>query len=223
MSKSSLRILAVLLTVGIIAVLFAGLDGLPRDVKAQIAAERKSFAAAQSQVQAVQADVSRNLSGESALFGALPSAREYPDRLGRAAGSLAAAGQSVTELEQLEKQNRRSDQARAESLLAREKQVRAAAVADAESVRKDAAHWVDLKQHLPQEVQDMERDYKAVHAVDLAAAAAAVQKAEADWPEKKSDLESRLATARATVTHSDELWQSTTEARRAAAANDYAK
>ena len=75
--------------------------------------------------------------------------------------------------------------------------MRAAAVADAESVRKDAAHWVDLKQHLPQEVQDMERDYKAIHAVDLAAAAAAVQKAAADWPEKKNDLETRLATARA--------------------------
>jgi hypothetical protein len=223
MSKSSLRLLAVLLTVGIIVVLFAGLDGLPRDVKAQIAAERKSFAAAQSQVQAAQADVSRNLSSEGDLFRALPSAREYPDRLGRAAGSLAAAGQSLAELEKLEKQNRRSDKARAEALLAREKQVRAAAVADAESVRKDAAHWVDLKQHLPQEVQDMERDYKAIHAVDLGAAAAAVQKAEADWPEKKNDLESRLAAARAIQTRSDELWQSTTEARRAAAANDYAK
>ena len=223
MSKSSLRILAVLLTVGILVVLFAGLDGLPGAVKAQIAAERKSFTAAQSQLQSAQAEVSRNLASESALFRALPSAREYPDRLGRAASSLAAAGQSLAELEKLEKQNRRSDRDRAESLLAREKQVRAAAVADAESVRKDAAHWVDLKQHLPQEVQDMERDYKAIHAVDLAAAAAAVQKAQADWPEKKNDLDSRLATARGILTRSDELWQSTTEARRAAAANDYNK
>ena len=122
-----------------------------------------------------------------------------------------------------QKQNRRSDRDRAEALLARQKQVRAAAVADAESVRQDAAHWVDLKQHLPQEVQDMERDYKAIHAVDLAAAAAAVQKAQADWPEKKSDLESRLATARGILARSEELWQSTTEARRAAAANDYSK
>ncbi len=223
MSKSSLRILAVLLTVGIVVVLFAGLDGLPRAVKAQIAAERKSFSAAQSQVQSAQAEVSRDLASESALFGALPSAREYPDRLGRAAGSLASAGQSLTELEKLEKQNRRADRARAESLLASEKQTRAAALSDAEGVRKDAAHWVDLKQHLPQEVQDMERDYKAIYAVDLAGAAAAVQKAETDWPEKKSDLESRLATARALQTRSDELWQSTTEARRAAAANDYKK
>jgi hypothetical protein len=59
--------------------------------------------------------------------------------------------------------------------------------------------------------------------VDLTAAAAAVQKAEADWPEKKNDLESRLATARGMQTRSDDLWQSTTEARRAAAANDYSK
>ena len=223
MSKSSLRVLAVLLTVGIMVVLLAGLDGLPGAVKTQIAAERKSFTAAQSQVQSAQADVSRTLASESTLFRALPSAREYPDRLGRAAGSLAAAGQSMAELERLEKQNRRSDRDRAEALLAREKQVRAAAVADAESVRQDAAHWVGLKQHLPQEVQDMERDYKAIHGADLAAAAAAVQKAEADWPAKKSDLEARLATARGIQVRSDELWQSTAEARRAAAANDYSK
>src|ERR1035437_2032338 len=223
MSKSSLRILAVLLTAGILVVLFAGLDGLPSAVKAQIAAERKSFTAAELQLQSAQAEVSRNLASESALFRALPSAREYPDRLGRAAGSLANAGQSLAELEQLQKQNRRSDRERAESLLAREKQIRTAAVADADSVRKDAAHWVDLKQHLPQEVQDMERDYKAIHAVDLAAAAAAAQKAQADWPEKKNDLDSRLATARGILSRSDDPWQSTTEARRAAAANDYNK
>jgi hypothetical protein len=177
MTKSSLRVLAVLLTVGIIIVLFAGLDSLPGAVKTQIAAERKAFTAAQSQLQSAQAEVSRNLAGESDLFRALPSAREYPDRLARAASSLAAAGQSIAALDQLEKQNRRSDRTRAETLLAQEKQVRAAAVADAESVRADAAHWVDLKQHLPREVQDMERDYKAIHAVDLTAAAAAAQKA----------------------------------------------
>src|ERR1017187_10553953 len=223
MSKSSLRVLAVLLTVGIIGVLLAGLDGLPGAVKAQIAAEKKSFTAAQSQLEKAQADVSRTMSSEMALFNTLPSAREYPDRLNRAFNSLSTAGQSIAELEQLEKQNRRSDRDRAEALLAREKQVRAAAVADAESVRTDAAHWVDLKQHLPQEVHDMERDYAGVHAVDLAAAAAAVQKAEADWPAKKGDLEARLATARGIQVPSDKLWQATAEARRAAAANDYSK
>src|ERR1017187_8230175 len=162
MSKSSLRILAVLLTVGIIVVLFAGLDSLPGAVKAHIAAEHKSFSAAESQVQAAQADVSRTLASESALFGALPSAREYPDRLGRAASSVAAAGPSLAELARLERQNRRGERARAEARLAQEKQVRDAAVGDAESVRPDAAHRVNLNQKLPREVRHTERDSQAL-------------------------------------------------------------
>ena len=79
------------------------------------------------------------------------------------------------------------------------------------------------KESVERWLQDMERDYKAVHAVDLAALAAAVQKAETDWPEKKPDLESRLGTVRNTVTRSDELWTASTESRQAAADNDVAK
>ena len=98
-------------------------------------------------------------------------------------------------------------------------------MADAESVRKDAAHWIELKQHLPQEVQDMERDYQAIHAVDLAAAAAAVQKASRPTGRRRRPIwRSRLASAsRAMEARSDELWQSSADARRAAAANDFAK
>jgi hypothetical protein len=223
MSKSSLRVLAVLLTLGIIAVLVAGFDDLPRDVRSQIAAERSAYTAAQSQLKAARDEVSRDAASEAALFAALPSAKEYPDRLARAGNTLATAGRDIDELARLEKLNRRTDRQQALALLSREKQMRAAAVGDAESVRKDAAHWIEVKQHLPQEVQDMERDYKAIHAVDLTAAEAAAQKASADWPEKKSDLDTRLANAKATVARSDELWQSSTEARRAAAANDLAK
>jgi len=45
----------------------------------------------------------------------------------------------------------------------------------------------------------MERDYQAVHAVDLAGVSGVVQKAQGDWPEKKTDLENRLQSVRATV------------------------
>jgi hypothetical protein len=223
MSKSSLRVLAVLLAAAIIGVLFAGFDNLPRDVRSQIGSERSAYSAAQSQVKGAQEEIARDAASETALFQALPSAREYPDRLARAGNTLASAGRDLDELGKLEKANRRADRDRALALLAHEKQVRTAAVADAESVKKDAAHWVELKQHLPQEVQDMERDYKAIHAVDLGGAAAAVQKASTDWPEKKADLETRLAGANSMVARSDEVWQSSAEARRAAAANDVAK
>jgi hypothetical protein len=223
MSKSGLRILAVLLTVAIIVVIFAGLDGLPREVKAQIAAERKEFAAAQKQLKADREDVSGELAKETALFSALPSAHAYPDRLTRAERWLGAAGTDLDQLGKLEKQNRRGDRQEAERLISHEKQTRTAALADADLVRKDAAHWIELKQHLPQEAQDMDRDYKAMHAVDLAALATAVQKAETDWPAKKSDLEGRLESVRGMAARGDEAWNATADARRAAAANDYAK
>ncbi|MEO8595665.1 MAG: hypothetical protein ABI759_20265 [Candidatus Solibacter sp.] len=220
MSKSSLRVLAVLLAASMILVLFANLDGLPREVKAQIAAERKAYSSAQSQLQSVQSDISRTLVGESALFAVLPAAQEYPARLARATSSMQAAGQAIGELEKLEKQDSRGDGARIASILNSEKQQRTSALADAENVRKDAAHWVELKQNLPQEAKEMERDYQAIHAVDLATAAAAVDKASTDWPEKKNDLDARLASVRATVARSEEVWQSSTAARRAAAADD---
>jgi hypothetical protein len=220
MSKSSLRVLAVLLAAAIIVVLFAGLDDLPRDVRAQITAERSAYSAAQSQMKGIQDEIARDRSAEAALFNALPSAREYPDRLARASDALASAGRDLDELKKLEKANRRSDRDRAVALLAHQKQVRTAALADAGNVRQDAAHWIDLKQHLPQEVQDMERDYQAIHVVDLGLAASSVEKASADWPEKKADLESRLASAKALQSRSEQLWQSSAEPRRAASAND---
>src|SRR5690348_416788 len=126
MSKSSLRVLAVLLTLGIVLVLFANLDGLPRDVKAQIDAERKAYSSAQSQIESSRNELTRALASESALFAALPSAHEYPTRMARATSSLASAGQSITELEKLEKADRRSDRSRIESLIASEKQQRTA-------------------------------------------------------------------------------------------------
>ena len=223
MSKSSLRILAALLSAAIVAVLFAGLDSLPRDIRNQIAAERTAYAASQKQLESDKAEVDRDRAQEAVLFAALPSAAGYGDRLSRGQSMLASASRDLDDLARLEKRNRRTDRDQATNLLRHERQVRESAVAEADAVRKDAAHWIDLKQHLPQEVQDMERDYKAVQAVDLGGLAGAVQKAETDWPEKKADLESRLASVRATAAKADQAWQASADSRRAAAANQTGK
>jgi hypothetical protein len=223
MSKSSLRILAALLSAAIVVVLFAGLDNLPRDIRNQVGAERTAYGAAQKQLDSSKAEVGRDRAQEPALFGAIPSAAGYDGRLSSSQNMLAAAGRDLTDLTELEKRNRRSDKDKAASLLKHARQARESALADAENVRKDAAHWIEVKQHLPQEVQDMERDYKAVQAVDLAGLTAGVQKAQGDWPEKKSDLETRLAAVKATAAGADQAWQSSAEARRAAAANETAK
>jgi hypothetical protein len=136
---------------------------------------------------------------------------------------LTSAGRDLDDLATLEKRNRRSDRDQANNLLKHEKQVRESAATEIDAVRKDAAQWIERKQHLPQEVADMERDYKTVQSADLGGLAAAVQKAQADWPEKKADLDSRLASVNATKTRADQAWQSSAEARKAAAANDPAK
>jgi hypothetical protein len=223
MSKPTLRLLAVLLSTAIIVVIFAGLDNLPGEVRNQIAAERTAYAAAQKQLDASKAEVARDRSNEPALFAAIPSARAYDDRLSRGASMLASAGRDIDELSRLEKRNRRSDRQEAEGLVRHERQTRESATAEIEGVRKDAAQWIERKQRLPQEVQDMDRDYKAIQAVDLAGLAATVQKAQTDWPEKKADLDARLASVRATGARADQAWQSSADARRAASANDASK
>jgi hypothetical protein len=68
MSKSSLRILAALLSAVIVVVLFAGLDNLPREIRNQIGAERTAYAAAQKQLDSSKAEVARDRSQEPALF-----------------------------------------------------------------------------------------------------------------------------------------------------------
>src|ERR1017187_8849395 len=122
MSKSALRILAVLLTVAIVVVIFAGLDGLPRQVKAQITGERQEFASAQKQLKADRDEVTGELARETALFSALPSAHAYQDRLTRSGRWLDAASTDLDQLGKLEKQNRRGDREEVERLISHAKQ-----------------------------------------------------------------------------------------------------
>jgi hypothetical protein len=222
MSRSALKTLAFILTVLIVIVLFAGLDDLPRSVRAQIQGERTALAAAQKQVQAARDEVGQNLRSDPALFQAVASSRAWPGDLDRAAGGLQSAAGDVAELSRIVKANRKQDRQRAEALLAHERGLRTSALAAATAVQQDAAHWIDFKQHLPAALQEMERQHAAIDAVDLAPVAASAQRAAADWPDKKSDLEARLASLNAMVAQSDQAWQSSAEARRQAGAGDAA-
>src|SRR5262249_10101480 len=99
----------------------------------------------------------------------------------------------MRDLTLLEKQGHYSDRSKAESLLAGERGLRNSAEKQIGAVQTDAAHWIDRAQHLPAEAQSMERSYQAIHAFDLSSLKAAVGRAETDWPEKKNDLDTRLA------------------------------
>jgi hypothetical protein len=218
MSRSQLRLSAVVLVVAIVVVAANALDKLPSGLRSQIDSERTALTATQSQLGGIRTQVDDQVHSAPDLFNALPFGQNYSERMLHASGELRSAANDVDQLTALEKHNRRSDRPQVESLLADEKKNRTQSIADSTSLQKEAAHWVDAAAHLPQQIPEMERSYQAIHSFDLGPVAAAVQRAESDWPAKKSDLESRLATDRAIVTKIDAQWQSTSDARRKAAA-----
>jgi hypothetical protein len=222
MNRSGLKFLAVLLTVSIGVVLTAGLDNLPRDLRQQIDGERAALTSARAQVSGAKTAVAGDVESDGALFHSIPAAAQWPERFTQAESQIAAAERDMNELGALEKQNRRQDRQRVETLLAEERGIRASAAGTAAGIQKDADHWVELKRELPQRLDQMNRDYEALHGFDLGPVTAVVAKGETDWPEKKPDLEARLALLRGEVTASDTLWQSTADARREAAAGDFA-
>jgi hypothetical protein len=222
MSRSGLKFLAVLLSVLIVAVLFAGLDDLPRGVRAQIDSERATLVSAQKQLDATEAEVSQDLTQEPDLFRAVPASAQWAATLELQRTALQSAAGEMAELTRLEKANRRADRQRAAELLAQERDRRSEALSEAAGIERQAAHWIDVKKHLPDEVQQMDRDYRAIHGFETAPLLAVVQKAETDWPQKKADLDARVAAIRDSVAQSETVWLKSADARRAAAANDFA-
>ena len=222
MNRSGLKFLAVLLTVSIGVVLTAGLDNLPRNLRQQVDSERAALAASQQQIAQAKSEVTGEVASDSALFHAIPAAIQYPAGLAKSESRLGDAQRDMDELSRLEKRNRRQDRQKVESLLAEERGARGDAVIAATDIQKDAAHWIEVKQELPQRLDQMGRDDVAVRSFDLNPVRTAVAKGEADWPEKKPDLDARLAALQSIVSQSSIVWEGTAEERRQASASDFA-
>lgn len=222
MNRAGLKLAAVVM-VGLMAVVpFLGLDNLPRSTRAAIDAERASLTSAAAQIARAKNEVASEVSQNADLFRTVPASTQWPAAFAVAGGALDSAKRDMTRLDAILKENRRSDNTEAQRLLADEKRLRASAVQQATEPENQASHWIDLKQHLPAEVAQMQRDYDAVHSFDFTPITATLQKAETDWPEKKADLETRLAALRSIQSRADQVWQSSAELRKEAAANDYA-
>jgi hypothetical protein len=200
---------------------FLGFDDLPRQTRAAIDSERAAMRSAATQIQHAKSEVSVELQSEAELFRTIPAARQWPATLDGAATTLQSAERDMQRLDALQKQNRRADRNDAERLLADERRLRSLATGQATASENEASHWVELKRHLPDQVQQMARDYQTIHAFDFTPIAATVQRAATDWPEKKADLETRLAALHEVQARGEQVWQSSAELRREAAANDY--
>ncbi len=222
MNKSALKFLAILIGVLMLAVLFSGLDDLPRAVRAQVDSERAALASAQKQVESAKREVMGEVAADPVLFGSVMASRQWPVQLGQDWTALQSAARAMDELTRLQKANRRQDRQRVEALLQQERGQRQQALTSATSVQKEAAHWVDMKKRLPETLQAMDSDYRTIHSFDFTPVNSTVQKAEGDWPQKKADLDSRLSAMKTAIAQDDELWNSTAASRKAAAAGDFA-
>src|SRR5690554_5653018 len=109
MTKPQLRLLAIVLTGLILVLLFAGLDDLPREVRAGIASEQQSLLAAEKEVQKARTDVTAAIQAEPALFRVRSMNTTLPSQLDQAERRLLTARQSMQELQALAKANRRAD------------------------------------------------------------------------------------------------------------------
>src|SRR4051812_22058013 len=167
MERPFLKFAAAILGTGLVVVPFLGLDGLPRDVRRQIQAERTAFADAKRQVGKAQDQVTQDLQAEPDLFRSIAASRQWPGELGTAGADLQTASKDLEQLAALEKSNRRQDAERAKALLAHERATRTSALTRATAIQKDADHWVELKKKLPDVMKQMERDYQALHNFDL--------------------------------------------------------
>src|SRR5437868_3555510 len=109
MTKPQLRVLAIVLSLLIVIVLFAGLDNLPRALRTDIASEQHGLATAQKQLAGAREEVAQDLRAEPDLFRVRSMNTALPTRLERAEGNLQTAARDVQTLAGFAKANRRSD------------------------------------------------------------------------------------------------------------------
>jgi hypothetical protein len=222
MTKPQLRVLAIVLGALIVGVPFLGLDNLPRKLRAEIASEQQTLTTAQKDLQKAQNEVGGYLRAEPELFKVRNLNTALPDRLARASGNLNTASRDVETLAGYAKKNRRTDRERVERLLQDERSLRSKAAAEVSAVGSEARDWIERKDHLPEQVAQMEQDYQTLRSADLVQLAGVVQKAEGDWPEKAEDLENRLAAVSTEPAKAERLWLATADVRHKVAAKDTA-
>jgi len=221
-NRSVLKFLAFAIVIAMIVVAMNGLSGLPRSLKSQIDAEHKELASAKTRFASAQDEVLHDLQTNADLFQGIGSSKQWPDQLSKSLGDLQYASRDMDQLDQIRREDRSGNRQQAETLLAQERDLRTKSLNAALAIQKDAAHWVDLKEHLPQAVSAMSRDEQTVASFDLASLASFVQHTEADWPDKKPDLDGRLSALQTEVSNSQAVWQKSAGVRKAAEAGDSA-
>jgi hypothetical protein len=201
-----------------LAVLTACVGGLPRSLREQIALETNRLREAERQLQRSQEKVHQDEAQAPDLFHDSAVPAEWDARLQNARDKLNSAEVKGREMADLARRGRADSRFRAERLISDERNLRESAVRDAALVESAANKWVAFPHDLPSHLSEMNREYQAVRAADLAPVSQIVQQAEKDWPAKKGDLDNRLAALHEIQNSAETQWKSTETARADAAA-----
>jgi hypothetical protein len=208
--------LAIVLIILMAMVAVAGLDKLPRNVRAAVQTAGQQVKTDQGRLQANRQAIERALAADPSLFGA--QAGEWRKRLDAAQTRLGEAGKQMTLLQALAEENRREDREKVEQGLEKLRSARAGAVEVSDEIRRDVERWSGYKRDLPARLAAMRGAYEKLRAWDPAASLAPAQKAMADWPEKRTALEQRIQRLMDIKQAGETAWESTADARAAAEA-----
>src|SRR5947209_13658830 len=167
--------------------LLTGCAGLPRSLRQEIAIENDKLEQAQKQFKRTESAIKDDLAKKPDLFKGTRVETEWPARLGSAKSKLDRAHEARRNLEKVRSGDRQSV-ARAESLLNDQHRYRQAALDEAAALEGEANRWLDFQRNLPHYLARMQQEHDQINTVDIGPVAQIVEKAERDWPAKKSDL-----------------------------------
>jgi hypothetical protein len=206
MSRGSLGVIALVLILLMVIVATAGLDNLPRSLHASVAAAGARLSASRAAYDRDRRFVDQEVRAEPDLFKTRAAA--WNAQLDKDKSQFAAAAAALASLQKIAKANHRKDSDQVARGLADFKRLCQQPVDDAVKIRAEVQRWLTYKQQLPQREDVMRASYETVKAFDLAAATPAVAKAMADWPAKRSDLQSRLDALKKTQADGEQIWDS---------------
>ncbi len=172
----------------VLAAMFASAacNGLPKTLKAQIDAEDQQYSSARKEFDSARDEVRQDLAKQPAL--AKMRGLLWQPALDRDAEKLNTSAMQLKELRALREKDRSNSRGEVTQLLHGEQRLRSEALADVRNMQSEARRFMTLTTSLPK----LDRDAEQLAATDLSDVTRIVQKAESDWPEKKSDLDRRL-------------------------------
>lgn len=189
---------------------------LPRSLRQDIAAEKDRLHDAEQQLQRSQSRVHEDLAKSPDLFRGFSAPSEWESKLSGAREKLASAERDSAQLAELARRDRADSRIRVEQLLDQERDLRLNAVQDAEGVEAAADKWLDVQRNPSGYLDKLNREHEEIQILDPSPVSITVQKAERDWPAKKTDLDSRLAALLEIPKSAETQWIATETARREA-------